>query len=239
MEKSNDYQLPRQVFGSRKNLPELQRLITHLTKEQLPITKELIGQSGKWLSQVDSVEKGIQAVKTMLIKNLPISEPIFRALYHVQDRSSLTTELLSLKQSLSTLGSHNIANSVDRAINHVLDMTNRIAALDIVKEMVQMYSLPTTRNEIKLQVDHIFRALSIKIPDSSELENRFQNTNFPISDEALLKELKVNMSPVRAELFFQQKLSSLHQMQMNWINEQLNLKWYKNHSSILLKFSVD
>ncbi|MCF6410549.1 hypothetical protein [Pseudalkalibacillus salsuginis] len=224
LEKSNDYHLPRQVFGSRKNSPELQHLITHLSKEQLPITKELIGQSGKWLSQVDSIEKGIQALKTMLIKNLPISEPIFRALYHVQDRSSLTTELLSLKQSLGTLGSHNVANSVDRAINRVLDMTNRNAALDIVKEMVQVYSLPTTRKEIKLQVEHILRALSIKIPDISVLENRFQNTNFPISDKALLKELKVNMSPVKAELFFQQKLNSLHQTQMNWISEQLNLK---------------
>ncbi|WP_408010971.1 hypothetical protein ACJROX_11880 [Pseudalkalibacillus sp. A8] len=213
-----------QVFGSWKNQPYLQRLITILTREQLPITKELITQSGKWLRQVDSMDKGIQAVKTMLIKNLPISEPTFKALYHVQDRTPFTTELLSLEKSLTSMGLNSSQNTVGKAITRILDTTTRNAALDIVKQLLQLYSRPTTGSEMKLQIESIFKSLSIKIPDPYLSESRSQKSQLPISDEVLLKELKVNMSTPKAELFFQQKLSQVSNTQMNWIKEQVNMK---------------
>ncbi|WP_261132802.1 hypothetical protein [Bacillus sp. Marseille-Q3570] len=222
IEQSKANQFPAQIVGNRKIQPALQRMIINLSDEQLPITKELITRAEKWLSQVPSIDKGIQAVKTMLIKNLPVTEAIFKALYHVQDSGSLTSELQSLQQNIKGAGAYSGVSAVEKAISRVLDATSRNPAIETFKQLIQLYSLPTTASSSKFQIENIFRTMDMKIP-SMIRELHTQSVETKISDEAFLKELKMNMSVPKSELYLQQKLSTIPTEQLNWIHEQVNM----------------
>ncbi|WP_221564249.1 hypothetical protein [Alkalihalobacillus sp. TS-13] len=233
LEQSKVNQLPAQVFGHRKNQPAIQRMIMNLSNEQLPITKQLITLAEKWLSQVPYVDKGIQAVKTMLLKNLPVTETIFKALYHVQDSRSLTSELQSLQQTIKGAGVYNGESAVEKAISRVLDATSRNTAIETVKQLLQLYSRPMTASHSKLQIESIFRTMDMKIP-SMKQELLTQSGKIQISDEALLKELKLNMSVSKSELYLQQKLSMISKEQTNWMHAQLNMnKTPKPHLNLV------
>ncbi|MGP4080249.1 hypothetical protein ACTWQL_10055 [Pseudalkalibacillus sp. R45] len=233
LEQNKVNQLPAQIFGNRKNQPAIQQMFKNLSNERLPITKELITVAEKWLTQMPSVDKGIQAVKTMLIKNLPVTEAIFKALYHVQDSRSLTSELQSLQQNIKGATTYGGESAVEKVISRVLDATSRNTAIETVKQLMQLYSLPTTDSQSKLQIENIFRTLDMKIPYMyQELHTHSGKTQ--ISDEAFLKELKLNMSLPKGELYLQQKLSTISTEQLNWIHEQLNMnKTPKPHLNLI------
>ncbi|MCQ6274077.1 hypothetical protein JMM81_03660 [Bacillus sp. V3B] len=66
-------------------------------KEQLPIGKEIVHQTASWLKESDASQDGLEAVKQMLHKQLPMTKTAFQAVLAIMNNESFT-------ESLETLG---------------------------------------------------------------------------------------------------------------------------------------
>ncbi|KAA9025893.1 hypothetical protein [Niallia endozanthoxylica] len=78
-------------------------------KEQLPISKETVEQTAAWLKESESVQAGLEAVKQMIKRQLPMTTTTFQATLAATDSFSLTESLerlsgLMQKESLSHSG---------------------------------------------------------------------------------------------------------------------------------------
>jgi len=78
-------------------------------KEQLPVSKEMVEQTAAWLKESESIQDGLEAVKQMVKRQLPMTKAIFQAALAATNSFSLTESLESLsglmqKESLSHSG---------------------------------------------------------------------------------------------------------------------------------------
>ncbi len=78
-------------------------------KEQLPVSKELVERTASWLKESESVQAGLEAVKQMVKRQLPMTKETFQAILMATDSFSLTESLerlsgLMQKESLSYSG---------------------------------------------------------------------------------------------------------------------------------------
>lgn len=67
-------------------------------KEQLPVSKEIVHQTADWLKELGTDQAGLEAVKQMLHKQLPMTKTAFQAVLALMSNESVT-------ESLETLGS--------------------------------------------------------------------------------------------------------------------------------------
>jgi len=74
------------------------KITTYLLKEQLPVNKDLVEQTARWLKESPTVEAGLEAVKQMVKRELPMSKAAFQAIAAAVIPDSLT-------ESIETLGS--------------------------------------------------------------------------------------------------------------------------------------
>lgn len=211
---------PGKVLGVKKMHPELRLLVDNLVREQLPMTKEFIQKAENWLSQVPSIDKGIQAVKTMMFKNLPETNSIFKALYHAQDATPMTTELDRLKQLLTSqtdIRGKSAYNHIDSALNRVMEGFKTQSALNTVKQLYMHYqqsSDTTTKN----QIHDIFKALGLIIPKQQSGSQTSANSQASVpTDKQILQQLSLKMAPEKAEVLLQNRLNQLDAVQSNAI----------------------
>lgn len=148
------------------NLPktgEMQQLLSHFMKAELPISKEQLVQAEMWLKALpDDVNKmdALQAIQKMVEFKMPMTNDVFQALISGQKTSGMVsvmenfTQLLTneialpenLKQSLMQqiqsiakpfeveTGSLVLSKSIQILMNNAASMSEKIQAMNILKE---------------------------------------------------------------------------------------------------------
>ncbi|MGM7701153.1 hypothetical protein ACSVDE_05455 [Pseudalkalibacillus sp. Hm43] len=211
---------PPQSIGIRKLNPQLRLLVEALSREQLPMTKETIGKAEQWLAQVSSNEKGIQAIKTMVLKNLPQTDGVFKALYHAQSSTPMSAEiddLMQLLQQQRMSGNEKAINNVTSAIQTLKTSITPLTNLQTVKHLFMMYQQPDTSLAVKQQIQDLFQSLKLPLPTQhNDQQSTVKGTTLSLpTDEMLLQSLKLNMSPRNAEVYLREQFSQLNQTQMS------------------------
>ncbi len=210
---------PPQSIGIRKLNPQVRLLVEALSREQLPMTKETIRKAEQWLAQVSSNEKGIQAIKTMVLKNLPQTDSVFRALYHAQSSTPMSAEMDDLMQLLQQRvpGNEKAINNVTSSIQTLKTITTPLTNIQTVKHLFMMYQQPDTGHTVKQQIQDVFQTLKLPLPTQHNgQQSTVKGTTLSLpTDEMLLQSLKLNMSPRNAEVFLREQFSQLNQTQMN------------------------
>ncbi|MFB6466622.1 hypothetical protein ACE38V_07305 [Cytobacillus sp. Hz8] len=86
------------LAASKENI----ELVQFFIKEQLPLTKETLSTANEWFLQLESDRDGLEALKQMITRNLPLSKNVFYSmLAAVKDDSmnSLVTNLQDLLEN--------------------------------------------------------------------------------------------------------------------------------------------
>lgn len=100
---TTDKNSPAESLLNQLNLPvtkENKMLVQFFLKEQLPITDEILKQASEWLKEIESFKDGLQAVKELLLRQLPFTNGVFKALSSVMPGDSLSELMESLLRQL-------------------------------------------------------------------------------------------------------------------------------------------
>ncbi|MCF6137089.1 hypothetical protein [Pseudalkalibacillus berkeleyi] len=204
VENNRVHQPPLQSLGIGKLHPNLSKLVQSLANEQLPMTKDLMAKADQWMNQVSSVSKGIQAIKTMVYQNLPQTDAVFKALYHVQDDQPLHAQLNTLKQLLHGHSKTNKGfSNVEQIISRILTSSHQTSGIDTLKQLVHIHNRTDIDPSTQSQLKEIFRSLDLNLPAVNKGSNTIQ------SDAQFLKALNLPMNKATAELQIQHKLSQM------------------------------
>ncbi|MBA9024889.1 hypothetical protein [Peribacillus huizhouensis] len=84
------------------NSKEAAVLVDYFLKNQLPITKETIGESLEFVKHSSTLNQGLSIIKTMLVQELPFVNDVFMALHSVENGKPLHLILSTLFQNLLT-----------------------------------------------------------------------------------------------------------------------------------------
>src|SRR4051812_6365420 len=76
---------------------ENMEIMRFFLKEHLPVSKEIVHQTADWLKESHADQAGLEAVKQLLTKQLPMSKTAFQAILAVMNNESFS-------ESLETLG---------------------------------------------------------------------------------------------------------------------------------------
>lgn len=81
---------------------ENMKITRYLVKEQLPVHKEMIEQAAAWLKKPPFASAGLEAIKQMVRRQLPMTMATFQAVASAMDSHSLTENLETLGRLLHT-----------------------------------------------------------------------------------------------------------------------------------------
>ncbi|WLD95135.1 hypothetical protein [Alkalihalobacillus sp. AL-G] len=208
----NDEASMLRILGQKSSSPAIKSLLQTLAEEQIPITKELLGKTEKWIDDSKSLDRSIQAIKMMIIKNYPPTESVFRALYQVQEQEPLVVELRSLKDTLQSSSKQTkILSDVQAFIQRLLTITNQDGALSGVKQLLQL-AVDTNENlTVKEAAQKLLNQLKIlPLDKSTHAIGVRSDKGGQLSDQALLKILNLNMTVPEAESHIQKLISKLN-----------------------------
>ncbi|WP_349410479.1 hypothetical protein [Pseudalkalibacillus sp. SCS-8] len=215
---------PVQALGIKKMNADMRMLVDHLVRDQLPMTKELVRKAEQWLGQVSSKDKGMMAIKTMLLKNLPETNAVFQALYHVQDEAPLTSDLESLSRMLKNLQGTmgGTLPDVEGVIQRLSSRLESPPLLETLKQLVFLYHKAGTTENMKAQIKDIFRVLQLPMASKGEvqvLESLASNTE---RLSVLAEQLKLPLPPSKAESVIRGKLDGLNSQESNLVKTYID-----------------
>ncbi|HAQ07733.1 MAG TPA: hypothetical protein DCR24_09510 [Bacillus bacterium] len=76
-------------------------LVRYFIKEQLPINSEILQQVSQWLKSSDQRSVGMEAVKMLVMRGLPLTPAVYSALYTANKDQSLMVLMDHLKTALN------------------------------------------------------------------------------------------------------------------------------------------
>jgi hypothetical protein len=95
-------------------------LVRFFIKEQLPVNRELLKQASEWLSMVDSRGTGLDALKIMLTRGMPVTQAAFEALYTASKEQSLVLLMEKLEKAIDPSWNSASGASLKKLLNEML-----------------------------------------------------------------------------------------------------------------------
>ncbi|RSD28040.1 hypothetical protein [Mesobacillus subterraneus] len=95
-------------------------LIRFFVKEHLPVTRDMLLQASDWLKSVDSRTAGLEALKTLVTRGLPVTQAAFSGVYAASDGQSLLQLIEQLSRELEGNSQAESAAAVKKVLNDIL-----------------------------------------------------------------------------------------------------------------------
>ncbi|OZI11578.1 hypothetical protein CEW92_11470 [Bacillaceae bacterium SAS-127] len=170
---------------------ENKAFVQMMIKEGLPLTKDMVVKVGEWLAK-SGINEGVQALKVMLDRSLPLTKDIFQALVTAQSPASfgkLTEQLVANLQTFSNPPESVVqllkaikewqqpvtARTVQQALTNLIDMaaqsthssTEKNQAFLLLKSLGLMPSSATTIQDALEAVVQQWKTNDTKVADMS------------------------------------------------------------------------
>lgn len=126
-------------------------LVQMLMEEPFLLSRTKLLQAGKWVSDSDDISQALKTIKWMLVKNMPLSESIFHALYMVEDEQSIHELLVSLRVAISSKINN---NKVERDILQLLHSMERNNQQTVINQ-------PFEREEVSKELKRAIKRMGI------------------------------------------------------------------------------
>lgn len=187
-------------------------------KEQLPLTKELLEQSGEWLKGVRSLEQGHEAIKFMLKKQLPWSKDTFRAILTLFEQDTMANTMENLKNLLQNGPQTNTGSKLLQLLQNLSRFSMDIEQMLIEGNLnTSTYSsLPTSTitNEFKRLISLVGYGYENEVIQSFELSKREHSDASILMVKPLLIEFINETPPEPLKLASQQLLNQITGIQL-------------------------
>jgi hypothetical protein len=103
-------------------------LVRFFVKEQLPVSKEILQQASEWLKNVNPRSSGLEAIKTIISRGLPLSDATFSALYTANKEPSIMLLMENLLQAFEKEFNSETSIKIKNLLNEMVPSNKNIAA---------------------------------------------------------------------------------------------------------------
>jgi len=103
-------------------------LVRFFVKEQLPVSKEILQQASEWLKNVNPRSSGLEAIKTIISRGLPLSDATFSALYTANKEPSIVLLMENLLQAFEKEVNSETSIKIKNLLNEMVPSNKNIAA---------------------------------------------------------------------------------------------------------------
>lgn len=160
------------------NLPksaEMQQVLSHFMKEQLPISKDLLLVAEQWMKTLPegvTKENALQALQKMLELKMPFTNDVFNALMQGQKTTGMTTTLDAFAQLLAKDASltPELRNSLLQQIQNLAKPFDAETGGLMLARAVQTLTTPTAPIADKLQMLNLLKEAAV-VPQQANLQN--------------------------------------------------------------------
>lgn len=160
------------------NLPkstEMQQVLLHFLKEQLPISKELLLATEQWMKVLPegvTKQEALQAVQRMIELKMPYTKDVFSALVQGQKITGMTAVLDTLTQQLlkDTSLSADVRNSLIQQIQQLAKPFDSEMGGLMLARAVQTLSSQTAQGSDKLTALNLLKEATI-YPQQTTIQN--------------------------------------------------------------------
>ncbi|WP_071395354.1 hypothetical protein [Bacillus tuaregi] len=166
-----------QIPADREHL----ELTRYFLKEQLPFDKDMIEQAIAWIKEVDSNKSGFEAIKQMVLRELPMTKSTFQALLAANDTVSLTEGLEELDGILGQSKSK-VAQPLKWMIEHLLQSNHErnsfssVQKTEGIEKDVQPSMLAEKMKELMQQIGYTHEYEIGRLVHGKADETSLQNT---------------------------------------------------------------
>lgn len=164
------------------NLPksiEIQQVLAHFLKEQLPISKEQLLSAEQWMKLLpQSVDKSdiMQALQRMAELKMPFTKEVFTALIQGQKTSGITAALDDFTQLLTkeTNMSQKMRDALLQQIQHITKPLEAEKGGIVLARAIQLLTSQTAQTPDKLQALAFLKQVGI-MPQQATIQNALQS----------------------------------------------------------------
>lgn len=176
-------------------------LVRFFVKEQLPVSKEILQQASEWLKNVNPRSSGLEAIKTIISRGLPLSDATFSALYTANKEPSIVLLMENLLQAFEKEVNSETSIKIKNLLNEMVPSNKNIAAGLILGQIAGTW-LKDNESEGQAAFRLLQHAGMISVQESENmvLQRMLSNLqNYDIDD-------------IPAELQLAKKVMSLYQL---------------------------
>jgi hypothetical protein len=103
-------------------------LVRFFIKEQLPVNREILQQASEWLKSADQRSAGLETIKMILTRGLPLSQATFSALYTSNKEQSLVLLLDNLMKALDLQSNSDSSVGTKTLLNEIIPSKKNIVS---------------------------------------------------------------------------------------------------------------
>lgn len=208
-----EYSLP----STKENL----ELLRFFVKEQLPVSREILQQASEWLKSANPRGSGLEAIKTILTRGLPMSDATFSALYTANKEPSLTQLMENLLKAFDQESNADTSIKIKNLLNEMVPSNNTLVARFVLGEIASTW-LKDDGPEGQAAFSLLRQTAAFPAQDSENMVLQQMQLK--------LKSLKTNNEEIPEELLFTKKVINLlehgesdaaKQLINSFINEKL------------------
>lgn len=210
------------------NLPkslEMQQVLSHFIKEQLPISKDQLVAAEQWLKNLSTAmtkQGALEALQRMVELKMPFTKDVFNALLQGQKTAGMTTTLDTFVQLLlkdATL-SPDLRNSLLQQLQSLAKPFDAETGGLMLARLLQTITNPTTAQSEKLQALNLLKEMGI-LPQQANIQNALSTAFQSISQVQAPTNMQQAGQLVQAISARQpETVPQLTEQLKSWINSQ-------------------
>lgn len=172
---------------SKENL----ELVRFLLKEQLPVNRDIIQQAAEWLKSANPRSAGLETVKTILSRGLPLSESVYTALYTSNKEPSLILLMDQLLKALDRAPAAEAGSSVKQILNNYIPSNQQMVSLHTLGELAVSWLNDEAEGQAALKILQHMPSFPVKENEEAVLQQVQKSIQRLDNEETLPMPLKV------------------------------------------------
>lgn len=155
--------------------PEMQQVLGHFMKQQLPISKEQLAQAEQWIKALPegvSKQDALVAIQRMVENKMPFTTQVFQALVQGAKTDGMSTALQNLVQQLTNVqgGNEQLKTSVLGQLQTISKPFDAELGGTMLAKAVQIVSNPNANMSERLQFLQLLKQAGV-VPQNASLTN--------------------------------------------------------------------
>lgn len=115
---------------------ENQELVRFFVKEHLPVNRDILQQASQWLTGASPNGSGLEAIKTMITRGLPLTDATFSALFTANKEPSLTVLMENLLKVIDTEFHTETSMKIKNLLNEAVPSNKINVAGQVLRQIV-------------------------------------------------------------------------------------------------------
>jgi hypothetical protein len=168
-------------------------LVRFFIKEQLPVNREILQQVSEWLKSADQRSVGLETIKMILTRGLPLSQATFSALYTSTKEQSLVLLLDNLMKALDMQANSDSSIGIKTLLNEIVPSNKKsVSGMALTQFFSTWLKEDGSDGQAALGLLRHFGAVSGKSSETMVLQQMLSNLQI-----SKVKDIPAELAPLR------------------------------------------